>query len=328
VKSTPISSFEKGRIYVVEFWATWCPPCRETIPHLTQLAKKFQGKAIFAGISISEQPVGNTPTGYYATVKKFVADEGAKMDYHVAVDGPKGTMAQNWMQAAGEDGIPTAFIVDKSGKIAWIGYPTSLEDPLNKIIAGKYDAKAALATRQKEQSLQANTPEKLLEPLGNALNQSDWPTAVKESDKVLGAHPELHDQVAPAKMYALLKSNEPEAYVYAKAEMTGASKANADLLNTMAQMVLIEVNGPKTPDLGLAQSLAQQAVDLTKSKQPEYLDTLAKAQYRNGSADKAIATEQQAIDLVNADKKIPPQAATTILNELNSNLAKYKTKKA
>jgi thiol-disulfide isomerase/thioredoxin len=41
VKGGPVK-LQKGNIYVVEFWATWCPPCRVSIPHLTKLQKKIQ----------------------------------------------------------------------------------------------------------------------------------------------------------------------------------------------------------------------------------------------------------------------------------------------
>jgi thiol-disulfide isomerase/thioredoxin len=134
VKGKAVTQFERGKIYVVELWATWCPPCRQTIPHLTKLQKKYQDIAII-GVSVSEDP---------ANVKPFVEEMGEKMDYRVATD-QEDAMAKNWLQAAGQNGIPAAFIVNGDGKIAWIGHPAAMDEPLEKIHAGKWDLKAAAA---------------------------------------------------------------------------------------------------------------------------------------------------------------------------------------
>ena len=52
VKGTPVTSFEKDRMYVLEFWATWCGPCKAAMPHLSELAKKYEDKATFMGVNI------------------------------------------------------------------------------------------------------------------------------------------------------------------------------------------------------------------------------------------------------------------------------------
>src|SRR5436305_95667 len=100
VKGTPVTSFTPGKVYVVEFWATWCGPCRQSIPHLTEMAKKYAGKATFTGVSVNEK---NAPVGEYANygekVAAFVKDYGDKMDYNVAWDGDDGAMSKNGMEA-------------------------------------------------------------------------------------------------------------------------------------------------------------------------------------------------------------------------------------
>ena len=146
VKGESISEFEPGKNYVVEFWATWCGPCRTSIPHLTDLQKK-NSDVTFIGVSVWEQD--------QAKVKPFVEEMGDKMAYRVAVDavgdnekGSDGAMAKTWMTAAGQNGIPTAFIVNKEGKIAWIGHPMSMDEPLAKITSGSWDLTVARGTPQ------------------------------------------------------------------------------------------------------------------------------------------------------------------------------------
>src|SRR5579872_1987912 len=132
VKGTPVTNFEKGKLNVVEFWATWCGPCKVSIPHLTELAKKYAGKVDFIGVDSFERMADDNSC--FDKVGKFVEDEGDKMDYHVAIDGHDGTMAKTWMDAAGQNGIPTAFIVGKDGKIAWIGHPMNLDKVIDKVV--------------------------------------------------------------------------------------------------------------------------------------------------------------------------------------------------
>ena len=68
----------KGKnIYVVEFWATWCGPCKASIPHLTEIQAKYKDKGVIvAGISNEDA----------ATVKPFVEEMGDKLAYSVGVD--------------------------------------------------------------------------------------------------------------------------------------------------------------------------------------------------------------------------------------------------
>jgi len=127
-KPVDLATSKGKQIVVVEFWATWCPPCRASIPHLTQMQKKFKD-VVFVGISGEDAP----------TVKKFVAKMGDKMNYTVAVDDDRKTSAA-YMEAFGIEGIPHAFIVDKAGRIVWHGHPmNNLEKSLEEIVAGRFD---------------------------------------------------------------------------------------------------------------------------------------------------------------------------------------------
>ena len=108
IKGNKIDSFDPGKTYVVEFWATWCPPCRR-IPHLTELAHKYKDVQ-FIGVDVREHDPKK--------VQPFVDQMGDKMDYSVALDTiedpskpTEGVILKSWMAAADEHAIPTAFVI-------------------------------------------------------------------------------------------------------------------------------------------------------------------------------------------------------------------------
>lgn len=154
IKGDAVPKLAPDQTYVVEFWATWCGPCRQSIPHLTKLAHQFKTNVTFIGMSVWEN--GNDAAAKEKLVTKFVNSMGEKMDYHVAIDDDK-FMAEHWMTAADQNGIPAAFVVDK-GIIAWIGHPMAgLEEALGEITTGKYDLAKAKKRAAAETKIEAFT---------------------------------------------------------------------------------------------------------------------------------------------------------------------------
>jgi thiol-disulfide isomerase/thioredoxin len=95
---------------LVEFWATWCGPCRQTIPHLNKLYAEFAPRGLqIVGLS-SESP---------SKIKNFMRH--MPMDYAVAVD-PGG----RYSKQLNVRGIPHAFLLDRGGNIVWKGHPARL----------------------------------------------------------------------------------------------------------------------------------------------------------------------------------------------------------
>lgn len=107
----------KGKVVLIDFWATWCGPCRAVIPELNDFQKKFGDKLVVIGVS-DEKP---------EVVEKFMAD--MKMEYAVAVDTSK-----KMMKAVGVQGIPHVMIISPDGIVRWQGFPGSDEDKLTEKI--------------------------------------------------------------------------------------------------------------------------------------------------------------------------------------------------
>ncbi len=131
VKGEPVDlTTSKGeRVYLIEFWGTWCPPCRESIPHLTEVQKNY-GKRGLVIVGISDEEV--------ETVRPFVAKQGERMAYTVAVDKEQKT-TESYMGAFGLDSIPSAFLIDQQGKVVWFGHPQDeeLEKHLERLLPEK-----------------------------------------------------------------------------------------------------------------------------------------------------------------------------------------------
>lgn len=143
IKGEPLTLEKlKGKVAVVEFWATWCPPCRTSVPHLTELQKKYKGKAVIIGLS-NESP---------DTVRRFVEQMGERMEYHVGIDRGDAT-ANAYMNRYGASGIPWAFIVDQQGNMVWHDSPMSpvFEKALELTVAGSFEPEAFVAQQKKRE---------------------------------------------------------------------------------------------------------------------------------------------------------------------------------
>ena len=228
LKGVPIKNLEKGRVYVVEFWATWCKPCKAAMPTLSTLARKYRDNLTVLGINVYEKKIRIENK----RIQEFVDSMSERMDYLIAADKDK-FMETSWLEASGYNGIPKTIIVNKDGIIAWIGHPKDIEKVIPKILDNTWDIKEASSKRILNQYLTV-----LDDSINIELNRfretyeysSDGSLLIETKkqenpdstlfyiNKIIKQEPRLQFQpfIAYNTFYSLLKINPDKAYEYGK----------------------------------------------------------------------------------------------------------------
>ena len=130
-----IVAAKKGRVLLVNFWATWCEPCREEMPDLVKAAKKFSPKDLAVVlVSLDSQKTGPAQVPKFLSEKKvpyvsWLAKARDPQDFIDAVD-------PNW-----DGSLPYTMIYDRGGKIAarlsGLQTEASFAEAIRKVVGGK-----------------------------------------------------------------------------------------------------------------------------------------------------------------------------------------------
>lgn len=284
------TSFEQGKTYVIEFWATWCPPCRKSIPHLNDLSKSLRRKGVsIIGISDEKPDV----------VASFVKKQGDGMSYTVIAD-PDKKYHKAWMQPAKAKGIPTAFIVGPTGRIAFIGHPMEpgFERVLNLCSDGKYDP------------LLYERAQPLLDGADRSVKVRDWNMAHRQLDKALEIDPWVFSRLMQRKYKMMVideeKPDEAKAYIN---EQLQVYADKPDVLADIARMASSDPDLPRA-DMELAESAVAALAMAKGEKNPEVLEVVALVAYKKGDLDGAVRSQFQA--WMAAAPEVKPDYKTTL----------------
>ena len=360
----PIKEFDKGKVYVVEFWATWCGPCVASMPHLVGLQEKFADRGVQV-ISISdedletvktflERPVLEGGKVYETTLRRKKSESGDKPEtyreltsaYCLTTD-PDGSTKDSYMKAAGQSGLPCAFLVGKDQRVEWIGHPMELDEVLEKVVEGKWDRAAFAEELAEQRKLEilfdkaelAASEGKLdvaIALLDEAVESSKSDVAKQKITMLkVGVLTQNGKTAEALEVIAGEKSDEAKKHMKKwRIQMMLQGSANKELRETLTQAY---VEFKDTPNfihfiawtvhkklaagewedktlLKASRAAAEQAsVDADELWKAEILDTVARLQFLDGDKTTAIKSLEQAVEL--ADPKMKKDLAA-FLKEL------------
>lgn len=273
INGTPIS-FEKGNIYVLEFWATWCGPCLQAMPHLSEVQRRFKDKGVtIIGVNVMESDLGEA----MKKIKKI----GASVDYSVAIDqhapGEKaGYMAQAWL---GEDrSIPRCLIVDRDTKIAWIGHPLSLDEPLQAVVQGTFNAAEQAEIDRKYEELDIRA--------GAAMRAKRWQEVLATLDQMHAVNPLLTPFTYPIRVKALIGLDDYKGAINFIKERL-ADSSDTKLMVALCNE-LLKAPDMSQIDLDYVLQIAKKASKNGESGGAQELSLLARAYEAKGDKAEAV----------------------------------------
>ncbi|MDA1008172.1 MAG: TlpA disulfide reductase family protein [Planctomycetota bacterium] len=272
-----------AKVTVVEFWATWCPPCKAAIPHLNELYKQLkpQGLLILGVSTDKTRP----------PVDEFVRAKGDSMSYLVGWDKDE-AIASRWMKAAGKSGIPCSMIVANK-RIVWIGNPhdKKFDEIIRLTMSGRYDP---ILTPKSEPSIAAAR---------KAANVGNFKQAYNHLDEVIALDPKVMFDAALLKYRILLdqEHNAAGAQAWAQKMIEDYGGESSEL----SEFAVFLASAPdlSSRDLDTAKKAAEAAVEASSSVESAPLAALARVQFLKGDVTAAYATQRKAFQLASPESK-------------------------
>ncbi|MCK4872797.1 MAG: TlpA family protein disulfide reductase [Phycisphaerales bacterium] len=306
VTGEPVKELESGRVYIIEFWSTRCGPCLRSMPHISEVQQHYGDKVTV--ISVSDEDLA-TVTGFLA---KDHPDGGLWADiikYRLTTD-PDQSVKNDYFRAAGQRGIPTAFIVGKDTRIEWIGHPMRMEEPLEAVVTDQWDRKAFTAEWEKKAVLDREMA-RIDRVIRKAYGEQDWETVIKTFDELIVLDEEQFGRYRIDKMMLFVKQlGDPQRAWAVGREAMELNWDDAQMLNGLAWS-LVDDTGITDPDLlALAMEAGRRASDLTDDADASTLDTVARVFLEQGAVCTAIVWQERAVKHAQTERERDALGAT------------------
>jgi len=288
-KPLDLAKAAKGKVVLLEFWATWCPPCIQLIPHTDELYNEHKDDGLLV-VGITDSAKGQR----LSAVKRFVERRGDGMNYPVAYDSSERSSFA-YIYDAGGFGLPHAVVIGKDGRIVWMGHPgmPEMETIIKDLLMNRYDPAVYKAKAEREARIQP-----LLMEFNQALSRSDWEKCISVANAILEIDPAHFDAMRFAVAILIEEIESPQRLSTWVDQFIEEYPDRVEALSNLAELLI------NVPDLTKRQpQLAVRAAEAAYKADPsetQAIEAVAYVAYYTGRLDKAIDFQKKAVESADA----------------------------
>lgn len=304
LQGAPVKEWEKDKVYIFEFWATWCGPCLAAMPHMEQLHQAFKDnpRMQIIGVNVMDR---KTPEA----LKEFIKNRPTPLNYTMAVDVDGKKTSEKWLEPLKVNGIPHAFAV-KNGQLIWRGHPAQLSEKTMQAMLKPDFSAASLPEEEREAGVREwqhyrETSQKVRE--------------LVEKDGKLGAQALLkqvqdsgkfpQDQVIQLKMIPFLVLAEQGKFEEAQSVLNDVSREYPDDYRVQIDIAGTLMEGKSVPagkmDAALVERCLNRCIEISRKSNKEASlpwRMMAELRERQGNMKEALQDMEKALSLTSISR--------------------------
>ncbi|MER9831218.1 TlpA family protein disulfide reductase [Mesorhizobium sp. M0134] len=339
LRGEPLANFQPGKVYIVEFWATWCELCAAEMLDLMQLQEKYRDSGLEV-VAVAANEDAPTAVEARTKLKAWLTEKCSNLNYRIAFD-YTGEMNKLWMKPSFSVGIPTSFVVDRDGHIAFIGHPGQLDGVLPKALNGSWrtrDKAKAADTERIARSESLAREQALKKPIDDrfwaAVKLEDWKTALWAIEEGIALMPDdINFRLAHAHLLLhKIQDMWTGLPVMGQLVRDAIDKNSEDWMVSALDQLFHPANDhsrlPLAERFAMGKELSEHILALNppQGDRPKFRSYPAVARYyhENGNNDRAIELVELALTSLDGPEPIPAELKEQHLPDLLQALAKYR----